>query len=162
MVLFSFTTIADEWKSINLMEKVTVSLPGTPLSDNTKGIPLQKVVLADSSEAIASIVDFSTFGLTEEMLQQLAGTDQFKQMMESQVANQTGVKIIKNEMGKFNDKYTMYDLVIESSNEALKGLLYQRTVFYKKYGINMMYKVGKKGLDEAVKDKLFNSLKIAE
>jgi hypothetical protein len=162
IAIFSFTTIADEWKTVTLLEKVTVSLPGTPKQDNSKGIPMQSIVMSDSAEVSAFSIDFSSFGMTEEMLQQMAGTDQFKQMMEGQAAAQAGVKILKNELGKYDNKYTSYDLVIESNNDAFKGTIYERTVFYKKYGINMIYKVGKNGVDTTLKNKVFNSLKIAE
>jgi hypothetical protein len=161
IVLLSFTTIADEWKTITLLENVTVSLPGTPVQDNSKGVPVQTVTMADSTEISAVVIDFSTFGLTEELLQQMAGTDQFKQMIEAQAASQPGVKILKNEAGKFADKYVMYNSSAEVNTNEYKGTIANRTIIYKKYGISIMFKPGKKGVDEALKEKVFNSLKIA-
>lgn len=162
IALFSFTTIADDWKTITLIDKVTVSLPGTATEDKSKGIPMQKVVLADSTEIDVFAIDYSTFGLNEQMLQQMAGTDAFKQQMETGISMQPGVKLVKNEGGKYNDKYSSYDMILDVDKDGYKGTLNQRTVFYKQFGITMIYKPGKKGEDVALKDKLFNSLKIAE
>ena len=162
IALFSFTTIADEWKTITLIDKVTVSLPGTATEDKSKGIPMQKVVLADSTEIDAFALDYSTFGLTEQTLQQMAGTDAFKQQMETGISMQPGVKLVKNEGGKYADKYASYKMTLDLDKDGYKGTVNQQTVFYKQYGITMIYKPGKKGEDAAVRDRLFNSLKIVE
>jgi len=162
ITFFSFTTIADEWKTITLTDKVTVSLPGTATEDNSKGIPMQKVILADSTEIDAFALDYSKFGLNEQMLQQMAGTDAFKQQMETGISMQQGMKLVKNESGKYNNKYSSYDMTLNVDKDGYKGNINQRTVFYKSYGITMIYKPGKKGEDAALRDKLFNSLKIAE
>lgn len=162
IALFSFTTIADDWKTVTLIDKVTVSLPGTATEDKSKGIPMQKVVLADSTEIDAFALDYSTFGLTEQMLQQMAGTDAFKQQMETGISMQPGMKLIKNEAGKFNNKYTSYAMTLDVDKDGYKGTINQQTVFYKQYGITIIYKRGQKGEDAALRDKLFNSLKIAE
>lgn len=162
IALFSFTTIADDWKTISLLDKVTVSLPGTATTDKNMGIPMQKVVMADSTEVNAFALDYSTFGLNEQMLQQMAGTDAFKQQIETGVSMQPGVKLVKNEAGKYNDKYALFDMTLDVDRDGYKGTIQQRTVFYKQYGITMIYKPGQKGTDTALRDKLFNSLKISE
>lgn len=162
IALFSFTTVADDWKTITLIDKVTVSLPGVAAEDKSKGIPMQKVVLADSTEIDAFALDYSTFGLNEQMLQQMAGTDAFKQQMETGISMQTGVKLVKNVGGKYNNKYASYDMTLDIDKDGYKGTIQQKTVFYKQYGITMIYKPGKKGTDTVLRDKLFNSLKIAE
>lgn len=161
IALFSFTTIAGEWKTITLLDKVTISLPETATEDKSKGIPMQKAVLADSTEINAFALDYSTFGLTEQTLQQMAGTDAFKQQMETGISMQPGVKLVKNEGGKYG-KYSSYKMTLDVDKDGYKGIVHQQTVFYKQYGITMIYKPGKKGEDAALKDKLFNSLKIAE
>lgn len=162
IALFSFTAIADDWKTITLIDKVTVSLPAIATEDKSKGIPMKKVVLPDSTEMNAFALDYSAFGLNEQMLQQMAGTDAFKQQIETGVSMQPGLKLIKNETGKYNDKYTSYDMTLQVDKDGYKGTINQRTVFYKQYGITLVYKPGQKGEDAALKDKLFNSLKIAE
>ncbi len=53
-------------------------------------------------------------------------------------------------------------MTLAVDKDGLKGTINQRTVFYKQYGITMTYKPGQKGTDTALRDKLFNSLKIAE
>jgi hypothetical protein len=162
IALFSFTTIADDWKTITLIDKVTVSLPGAATEDKSKGIPMQKVVLADSTEINVFALDYSTFGMNEQTLQQMAGTDAFKQQMETGISMQPGVKLVKNESGKYNEKYSSYKMTLAVDKDGYKGNVHQQTVFYKQYGITMIYKPGKKGEDVALKDKLFSSLKIAE
>lgn len=162
IALFSFTHIADDWKTVTLIEKVTVSLPGTATEDKSKGIPIQKVVLIDSTEIDAFALDYSTFGLNEQMLQQMAGTDAFKQQIETGVSMQPGMKLIKNEAGKYNEKYPSYDMTLSVDKDGYKGTINQRTVFYKQYGLTLIYKPGKKGEDTVLRDKLFNSLKIVE
>ena len=162
VALFSFTTIADNWKTVTLIDKVTVSLPGTATGDKSKGIPMQKVVLADSTEINALALDYTTFGLTEQTLTQMAGTDMFKQQMETGISMQPGVKLVKNESGKYADKYASYKMTLDVDKDGYKGTVNQQTVFYKQYGITLIYKPGKKGEDAALRDKLFNSLKIVE
>lgn len=162
IVTSSFTTIADDWKTITLVDKVTVSLPGTAVEDKSKGIPMQKAVLPDSTEIDAFALDYSTFGMNEQMLQQMAGTEAFKQQIETGVSMQPGMKLIKNESGKYNDKYILYKMALQVDKDGYKGTINQQTVFYKQYGITIIYKPGQKGEDTALRDKLFNSLKIAD
>lgn len=162
IVLLSFTSTSDDWKTISLIDKVTVSLPGSATEGKLSGVPMQKAVLADSTEINAFALDYSTFGLNEQMLQQMAGTDAFKQQMEAGIGMQQGVKLVKNESGKYNGKYASYIMTLDVDKDGYKGSIQQQTVFYKQYGITMIYKPGKKGTDTALRDKLFNSLKIAE
>lgn len=162
ITLFSFTNIADDWKKITLIDKVTVSLPGTATEDKSKGVPVQKVVLDDSTEINAFAIDYSTFGLNEQMLQQMAGTDAFKQQIETGVSMQPGIKLLKNESGKYGGKYALYDMTLGLDKDGYKGTINQRTIFYKQYGITIIYKPGQKGEDIALRDKLFNSITIAE
>lgn len=118
--------------------------------------------MADSTEIDAFAMDYSTFGLNEQMLQQMAGTDAFKQQIETGISMQPGMKLVKNESGKFNEKYTSYNTTLSVDKDGYKGTVNQQTVFYKQYGITIIYKPGQKGTDAALRDKLFSSLKIAE
>ncbi len=162
MSLLAFTTIADDWKTVTLIDKVTVSLPSTAAEDNSKGLPMQKAVLSDSTEIDAFALDYTKFGMTEEMLQKMAGTDEFKQQMETGISMQPGVKLIKNEAGKYAGKYPSYNMILDVDKDGMKGTVNQQTVFYKQYGITMIYRPGTKGADTTLRDKLFHSLKIAE
>ena len=63
ITMFAFSINAQELKTVTLMEKVTVGLPGTPTEDNSKGMPAQKVSMDDSTEFISGVIDFSVFGL---------------------------------------------------------------------------------------------------
>lgn len=162
LALCSFAPLEDTWTSITLMEKVTVSLPGKVTEDKSKGVSMQKVTLEDGAEFSAFAMDYSTFGMTEEMLQSMAGTDEFKDQMEAGIGMQPGIKLLKNEAGKYNDKYVTYNMLLDLDRDGYKGQAQQRTVFYKQYGITLMYKPGKAGMNEELKDKVFNSLKIEE
>jgi len=160
--LFSFTAIKQDWKAVSLLDKVQVSLPANATMDTTKGIAMQKAVFADSTELDAFALDYAKFGMTEQMLQQMAGTDEFKQQMEAGIATQPNVKLLKNESGKLNNKYVYYDVTLEVDSKGKKNTVKQRMVFYKQYGLTLIYKPGKNGEDAALKDKFFSSLKIAE
>ena len=162
IAFFAFSVNAQDLKPITVMEKVTVGLPGTPTEDNSKGMPLQKVSMDDSTEFSAGVMDFSVFGMDEAMLQKMAGTDDFKQQMESGVSMQPGAKLLKNDAGMYADKYTMYDMVLEMDKDGKKGTVMTRTIFYKQYGIAITYRPGMKGENAELKNKVFNSVKIAE
>lgn len=162
LALLAFSPTETSWNTVTLLEKVTISLPGTPTEDKAKGVAMQKVVMEDGSEFNAFAMDYSTFGMTEEMLQAMAGTEEFKEQMETGIGMQPGVKIIKNEAGKYNEKYFSFDMALEMDNENYKGTVYQRTVFYKQYGITLIYKPGNGSTNNEMKDKVFNTLKIEE
>jgi hypothetical protein len=162
ITLFSFTRIQQNWKAVSLLDKVQVSLPANATEDKTKGIAMQKAVLADSTELNAFALDYATFGMTEQMLQQMAGTDEFKQQMEAGIASQPNVKLIKNEQGKLSNKYFYYDVTLEVDSNGKKKTVKQRMVFYKQYGLTLIYKPGKNAEDPVLRDKFFTSLKIAE
>lgn len=160
--LMSFCPAVIELQNISLIDKVTIGMPGTATDDNSKGIPMKKVVLEDGTEFNAFTIDYSTFGMTEETLQAMAGTDGFKDQMESMVASQKGMKIVKNEAGKYNNKYICYDMLVDVDKDEYKGTMYQKMIFYKQYSISLLYMPGKKGMNLELKDQVFNSLKIAE
>ena len=158
----AFAAHAQDLKTITLMDKVTVMLPGTPTEDNSKGVPMQKIVLGDSSEFYAGVIDFSVFGMDEATLQKMAGTDEFKQQMEGGIGAQPGVILVKNEQGKYADKYISYDMVLNVEKDGKKAVVSSRNVYYKQYSISISYKPGLKGENAELKNKIFNSIKIAE
>ena len=160
LLLLSFAPKIDDLQYVSLMEKVTIGLPGVANEDNSKGIPMQKVVMDDGTEFNAFAMDYSKFGMSEDMLQAMAGTDEFKTQMESMMTMQQGVKLLKNETGKYNDKYTCYDITLDVDKDGYKGTMYQKMVFYKQYGITLIYMPGKKGMNAELRDHVFNSLKI--
>lgn len=162
ITLFSFTIIQQNWKTVSLLDKVQVSLPANATEDKSKGIPMQKAVLADSTGLEAYALDYATFGMTEQMLQQMAGTDEFKQQMEAGIAAQPNVKLIKNEQGKLNNKYVYYDITLQVDSKGKPNMVKQRMVFYKQYGLTLTFKPGKNADDPVLRDKFFTSLKIAE
>ena len=156
------TAHAQDWKTITLIDKVTISMPGTPTEDKSKGIPMQKVVLSDSSEINAGIVDYSVFGLDEEKLQAMAGTEDFKQQMEGAVSAQPGITVIKNESGKYADKYYTFDMTLQRDADGKKSTVYTRLIFFKQYSINIGYMPGIKGENQELKNKVFSGVKIVD
>lgn len=160
--LMAFAPASIELQTLALLDKVTVGLPGKASDDDSKGIPMKKVVMDDGTEFNAFTMDYTTFGMTEEMLRSMAGTEGFKDQMEGMIASQKGMKLVKNETGKYNEKYTCYDMVLDVDNNEYKGIMYQKMIFYKQYSISLLYRPGKNGMNEGLKNQVFNSLKIAE
>lgn len=161
-LLFAFTPVDVEWKSVTLAEKVSIELPGSPTENSDMGFPMQKVTLGDGAEFNAFAIDYSKFGVSEEMLKSMAESGQIKEQIESMTSAQPGVKLIKNEEGKYQDKYPCYNLVLEMEKDGVKATVNQRTVIFKQYIINTVYQPGKSGSNEDMKNKFFNSLKLAE
>lgn len=161
-ILLSFAPVSIDLQTLSLMDKVTIGLPGTAEDDVSYGLPMKKVVMKDKTTFFVSNIDFTKLGMTEDMLQLMLGTDQFKEQMEGFVGMQKGVKLVKNEAGKYKDKYMCYDIVLDIDQEEYKGIAYQKMVFYKNYCFSMIYIPGKDGNNDELKNQVFNSLKIAE
>ncbi len=162
VALMSFALPGFEWQTLTLMEKVTIKMPGKPVDDESKGFPMKKVVLEDGSEVNAFALDYTNFGLTEDSLKQIAGTDAFGKLLEEEITTtQQGVKVISNDPEKYNGKYASYDMVLDVAKEDYKGIVYQRIVFYKTFGVTLIYKPGRKDKeDKELKKEFFNSLTI--
>ena len=162
VIACTYSAKSQTWTDFKLADKINVSLPGTPTEDKSKGMPVQKVVLDDSAEIYAGVIDYSVFGMDEAMLQKLAGTDEFKQQMEAGIGMQPGVTLVKNDAGKYDEKYYSFDMVLNVDKDGKKSTVSNRQVIYKQYGIIMGYKPGLKGENATLRDKFFNSLKISE
>lgn len=162
ITLFSIALHAQELKTVTLLEKVTIGLPGTPVEDNAKGMPVQKVMLPDSTEVGVGVIDFSVMGLDESKLKSMVEGGEFKQQSEAMVSMQPGLTLVKNEEGKYAGKYYSYDMQVNADIEGKKSTVSSKMVIYKTYGISISYKPGNNGENDDLKNRIFNSLKIAE
>lgn len=160
----AFTIIAEDWKKVNVMDKVTVEMPVDPVDVNTNGAP-QKVkkctVATDSTEMATILLDFTAFGMTEEQLEGMKDTEEFKEQLKMGMT-QSGGEILSESEGKYKDKYFYYQFEIKAVKDGKPIVSTSRMVFYKAYAVTLQYKAGKNGENKELRDKYFNSLAIAE
>ncbi|MFY7900544.1 MAG: hypothetical protein ACOVNY_10205 [Chitinophagaceae bacterium] len=162
-VFFAALSFAqDAWKTIQVMEKVTAQMPVTPTTENRGGQNMQVCKSADSSVLMLMSIDFTPFGLDENMLATLVPTqefkDQFKGGMVGKMANST---ILDESYSMLQDKYHVYNYTIEMAKDGKKIKMYLMTIFYKSYSVALYYTEGDKA-NKAEKDKFFSSVKIAD
>jgi len=162
-VFFTALSFAqDAWKTVQVMDKVTVQMPQTPLKENRAGQNMQVCKSADSSVLMVMSIDFTPFGLDENMLSSMVPTqefkDQFKGGMVGKMPNST---ILDESFSMLQDKYHVYNYTIEMSKDAKKIKMYLMTVFYKSYSVAFYYTEGEKA-NKAEKDKFFSSVKIVD
>jgi hypothetical protein len=161
-VLFTAITFAqDAWKTIGLMDKVSVSMPSTVKEEERGGRKAQSAKLADSSSFVASAIDFAGFGLTEDVIASMSGSDEFRdQIKGGMLGSMPGANVLSEKTITYQEKYTCYEFEIETEEKGKKVKRFARLVFYKSFGISINYSAGMNGVNAADKDKFFNSLKI--
>ncbi|BFG69175.1 hypothetical protein KACHI17_00560 [Sediminibacterium sp. KACHI17] len=159
----AFTMIAEDWKKVNVTDKVTVEMPVEPVEINTNGAPqkVKKCTAADSTEMATILIDFTAFGMTEEQIEGLKDTEEFKEQLKMGMT-QGGGQILSESEGKYKDKYLYYQFEIKSEKDGKPSVSTNRMIFYKTYAITLGYKAGKNGENKELRDKYFNSLTIAE
>lgn len=152
---------AQEWKPVQLMEKVVVSMPGEVQEQSMGPQKIKKVVLADSTEIGGAVIDFGAFGLNEDMLSSMMETDEFKEQLKTGISA-SGGKVIAETSGKYLDKHFYYQFDMEQEKDGKKFKTTTRLVFYKASGISLNFKDGKNASGEKTREQFFNSLKIEE
>lgn len=159
----AFTIVADEWKKITVMDKVTVEMPGDPEDIDTKGGPqkIKNYSFPDSTELATILIDFTSLGVTEEMLEGLKETEEFKEQLKVGMA-QGGVEVVAESEGMLNDKFFYYQFDLSTTKDEKKEISTNRMIFYKSYAITLGYKPGKNGENKELREKYFNSLVITE
>lgn len=160
----AFTIIAEDWKSVTVVDKVTVSMPTEPVEVSTGGAPqkVKKCTMSDSTELGAILLDLTLLGLTEEQIDALKDTEDFKEQIKMGIT-QSGGEIKSESEGKHKDKYLYYQFDLEVPNKAGKKVINTtRMVFVKKYAITLTYQAGSAGEKKEIKDQYFNSLAVAE
>lgn len=163
LVSSAFTIITEDWKKVSIMDKVTVEMPAEPVEVNTNGGPqkIKRYTAADSTEIATILLDFTAFGMTEEQIEGIKDTEDFKEELKMGMT-QGGGKILGESEGKHKDKYLYYQFDIKAEKDGNSSVSTNRLVFYKKYLITLRYKAGKNGENKELRDKYFNSLAIAE
>lgn len=161
-IVFAIMGMAQQnWSTIALTEKVTISMPGTPKVEDRGGRKTNVSKLADSSSFLCLAIDFSAMGLSEEVLASMAPTEEFKEQFKTGLLQSTpNANIISDKIITVLEKYTAYDFEIETEEKGKKTKRFSRVVFYKSFAITINYSAGLNGPNVADKDKYFNSLKI--
>lgn len=162
-LFMAFTPLSEDWKTIDVVEKVKLSMPSEPLPVDSKGGPqeIKKCIMTDSTELALILLDFTKLGVTEEMLEGLKDTEDFKEQIKGGfVAN--GGEIKSESEGKYADKHLYFQFNLEVPKDDKKVSNITRIVFYKHYAIMLSYIPGKQGNDKALMDKFYNSLSISE
>ena len=79
----AFTIIMEDWKKVSVMDKVTVEMPLEPEEVNTNGGPqkVKRCFASDSTEITRVLLDFTTFGMTEEAIEGMKDTEEFKEQL---------------------------------------------------------------------------------
>ncbi|MBL0883562.1 MAG: hypothetical protein IBJ16_09510 [Chitinophagaceae bacterium] len=159
----AFTIIADDWKKVTVIDKVTVEMPAEPVEVNTNGAPqkVKKYVAADSAEITSILLDFGSFGMSEEQIDGMKETEEFKEQLKMGMT-QSGGEILSESEGKYKDKHFYYQFDIKSVKDGKTSVSTSRMIFYKAYAVTLVYKAGKEGENKELRDKYFNSLVIAE
>lgn len=157
----AFTIVADEWKKVAVLDKVTVEMPVEPIDVNTNGAPqkVKKCTAADSTEMATILLDFTAFGMSEDQIEGLKETEEFKEQLKMGLT-QSGGEILSESEGRYKDKYFYYQFDIKSKADGKTST--NRMLFYKSFAITLGYKAGKNGENKELRDKYFNSLAITE
>ena len=159
LVLGAASAQAQTWSTVKVADSVTVQMPGTPVVTDRGGQKGSELKLADSTAFSYMLIDFSQFGLDEDMLQGMVDSDQFTEQYRTGITSQGG-EIVSEKTGKVKDTYTWYEYEIKTAKDGKETFSTIRTVFYKAWGIALVYRGGLKGKDAAVMNKYFDSIKI--
>lgn len=162
-LFMAFTPFTEDWKTFEVLPKVKLSMPSDPVPVDAQGGPQEtkKCVMADSTEMALILLDFTKLGVTEEMLEGLKDTEEFKEQVKSGFVASGGVITAESE-GKYADKHLYYQFSLEVPKDNKKVMNITRIVFYKQYAIMLSYLPGKQGNDKTLMDKFYNSLTISE
>lgn len=152
-----------DWKTVDVIEKVKVSMPTEPVAVDAAGGPQQirKSVMADSTELGLIVLDFTKMGITEEQIEALKDTEEFKEQIKQGISMSGGVVKAESE-GKYNNKHLYYQFDLEINKDGKKFNNTTRMVFYKQYAFTLTYQSGNGGEKKEIKDQYYNSLVISE
>lgn len=160
--LMSFMTISEDWKIVDVVEKVKISMPTVPVEVETGGPQkIKKCSTADSTELGVIVLDLIQVGGTEEELESLDDPEFFKEQIKMGIA-QSGAVIKAESSGKYKDKYTYYQVDLEITKNGKKVNNTSRILLIKKYLLTLTYQPGSAGEKKEIKYQYFNSLVIAE
>jgi len=163
VVGFAFMPIVSDWKTVDVIEKVKISMPTEPVSVDAAGSPQQirKSVMSDSTELGLIVMDFTKMGITEEQIEALKDTEEFKEQIKQGIS-MSGALVKAELEGKHDNKHLYYQFDLETIKDGKKLNNTTRMVFYKQYAFTLTYQSGNAGEKKEIKDKYFNSLVITE
>jgi len=152
-----------DWKTVDVIEKVKISMPTEPVSVDAAGGPQQirKSVMADSTELGLIVMDFTKMGITEEQIEALKDTEEFKEQIKQGISMSGGLVKAESE-GKYANKHLYYQFDLEINKDGKKFNNTTRMVFYKQYAFTLTYQSGNAGDKKEIKEQYFNSLVITE
>jgi len=155
----AFTTA--DWKPLTLQEGITVDMPGTITQEKVQeDLVVHKAQLDAHQSLSAMVVDYTRFGLTADLLQQMAGTDAFRQQLQAGIES-SGATVVEARNGQYHEQpYCEFEVEREQEGKKIKSLV--RIVFYRQWGINLTYKYSPGQKQDAVPTRFMNSLKIAK
>jgi hypothetical protein len=158
----AFTTISEDWKIVDVVEKVKISMPTAPVEVETGGPQkIKKCTTTDSAELGAIVLDLAQVGGTEEEIESLDDPEAFKEQIKMGIS-QSGAVIKAESSGKYKDKYTYYQVDLEITKDGKKANNTTRILLIKKYLLTLTYQPGPSGEKKEVRDQYYNSLVISE
>lgn len=161
LTLISAAASAQTWATTKIKDSVTVQMPGTPVEQTRSGQVGSSVKLADSTEYSFTVINFEDFGLTEETLGQFLETDEFAEQYKTGITSQGG-EVVSEKNGKVQDKYPYFEYELKTDKDGKSVTSHMRSVFYKAYGIILVYRPGQKGEDAVQMNKYFDSIRIGK
>ena len=159
----AFVPAVSDWKTVDVIEKVKISMPSEPIPVDAAGGPQQirKSVMADSTELGLIVMDFTKMGITEEQIEALKDTEEFKEQVKMGIS-MSGGTVKSDAEGKYNNKHLYYQFDLEITKDGKKLNNTTRMVFYKQYAFTLTYQSGSGGEKKEIRDQYFNSLVISE
>jgi|GEM_PF-1882105 len=162
----AFAPVMNDWKTVDVVEKVKISMPAEPVVVDAEGggpQQIKKSTMADSTELGLIVLDFTKLGagITEEMLEGLKDTEEFKEQIKTGIT-QSGAIVKAESEGKYSEKHLYYQFDLEIKKNGKTFLNTTRMVFYKQYAFTLTYQSGNAGEKKDIKDQYFNSLVISE
>lgn len=159
----AFVPAVSDWKTVDVIEKVKISMPSEPITVDAAGGPqlIRKSVMADSTELGLIVMDFTKMGITEEQIEALKDTEEFKEQIKMGIS-MSGGTVKADAEGKHDNKHLYYQFDLEISKDGKKLNNTTRMVFYKQYAFTLTYQSGNAGEKKDIRDQYFNSLVISE
>ena len=160
MTLMAFTQT--DWKSVSLLEKVTISMPVVPEEMAATGPQkVKKCRTEDSTELGVIILDLKQVGATDEELESLGDPEVFKEQIKMGIT-QSGATIKAESTGKYNDQFSYCELDLEITKNGKKTLNTSRILLVKHYLLTLTYQPGSNAQKDEIKRRYFNSLVVSE
>jgi hypothetical protein len=155
-LIFAFS--AATWKPVELAGNITVSMPGDPTTEESNGVTLKKLKMEDGSELSGGANDLTSKGVTADMLKQMIESGAFGGQIKSSIEAQ-GATVTGESEGEYKGmKYYQFDIEVTKDGQVQHKTT--RSVFFGATTVQLIYKHGKEGKNDALRDQFFNSLEV--